>query len=436
MESRPLPDIEKDADLHSGAASSKGRTSWSAKSEADDYISFAGFMAVFMHHLNLRSAYSDPEVFDSETYELATIPSHTPTDPFTSSTISPANLFHATRDLGSSTADNLPERPLLILAGYSYGSLVTTLLPPLPTLLIPFQSPNHGSTASEIRLRAQHLAESQNALHTARVRHASETRSRRRLAASRNLTTGMRVGGEETSPDVRRASHEAHRGRRSLGLDRLEHSEWGRRSIDRVRSLRRSMDGSRLRSLSPSRASHHASHSKKSRSSSSFAEDRRAVVAGSKEEASTDSATVDPTMKANMPMPSLEFGELDVAYLLISPIQGVIGGLATMFSTTPASALLPSLPFSHRKRSHCEPTAHGARERKFVGNKTLVMFGDKDGFSNVERMRRWTQRLEGVQGSKLSAVEVKDGGHFWHSERELELLKSRVRQWVAELEYE
>ncbi|KFX92102.1 hypothetical protein V490_05570 [Pseudogymnoascus sp. VKM F-3557] len=132
-------------------------------------------------------------------------------------------------------------------------------------------------------------------------------------------------------------------------------------------------------------------------------------------------------------MPHLEFGEMDAAYLLISPIQGVVGGLATMFTTTSAKSLLPTLSF-HKKETHAgSPASLGVGDRKFVENKTLVVFGNKDSFSNADRMRKWTQKLEGVEGSRFKAVEVHNGGHFWHEMEDLEVLKSSVEWYAREL---
>lgn len=131
-------------------------------------------------------------------------------------------------------------------------------------------------------------------------------------------------------------------------------------------------------------------------------------------------------------MPHLEFGEVEAAYLLISPIQGVVGGLATMFTTTSAKSLLPTLSF-RKKETHAGSAAVSVGDRKFVENKTLVVFGNKDSFSNADRMRRWTQKLEGVEGSRFRAVEVNNGGHFWHGMEELEVLKRSVERWAREL---
>ncbi|PTB37663.1 uncharacterized protein TrAFT101_005458 [Trichoderma asperellum] len=103
-----------------GAGRSAGRTSWTAKPECNDYTSFVGFMAHYLHRL----------------------------DPFRRRVTEPPS------------EKAVP--PLLMMAGYSYGAMITTQLPPLNEVLEPFTSPDCGSHAAQIRLRAESWAERQN----------------------------------------------------------------------------------------------------------------------------------------------------------------------------------------------------------------------------------------------------------------------------------
>ncbi|RWA07994.1 hypothetical protein EKO27_g7109 [Xylaria grammica] len=121
-----------------GAASSEGRTSWTSKPEQADYVSVVGFLAYYVHHLN------------------ASLPSHRP---------DPTRL------------------PTMLMAGYSYGAIITTRLPPLDTILSYFATPAIHTAGADIRLRAQHLAEAHNS------QKLGPTSPRRSL--------GMRVGGDD-----------------------------------------------------------------------------------------------------------------------------------------------------------------------------------------------------------------------------------------------
>jgi pimeloyl-ACP methyl ester carboxylesterase len=171
-----------------GAQGSKGRASWSGRPELDDYTSYAAF---FMHYMS----YIEPNF----TFEPTTT-----TDSFPVS--APPDGLHT----GSC--------PIVILGGYSYGSMILRHLPPVPTILQPFAAPVAGSAADEILLRARKLADQSNIDWHDIARE--EARARRPSYAGHGSRPSMTMGGEETSVDKRRSSRDV---RRSLeGGSRLE----------------------------------------------------------------------------------------------------------------------------------------------------------------------------------------------------------------------
>ena len=117
----------------------------------------------------------------------------------------------------------------LIIGGYSYGSLITKLLPSTEDILKRFANVNKGTAEAEIRLRAVSLAAQWNkdALLYREAQQARQTRSHEKLRSSTHAIT-VAVGGEESEPGSRRVSHES------------------RRSLDAVR---RSMEKSRKKFL-------------------------------------------------------------------------------------------------------------------------------------------------------------------------------------------
>ncbi|KAJ4393163.1 hypothetical protein N0V93_002370 [Gnomoniopsis smithogilvyi] len=161
-----------------GAGNSTGKTSWTGKAERGDYMSFAGFVAYYVHYLDPFRPQSEPR--------------------------SPASVSMPTNEL----AGNM--NAVLLLCGYSYGAMITQHLPPLTELLVPFATPPTASAAADIRLRAQHLAEKQNTI-LASARLAASTSHRH------NAFGGMRVGGDE---DPRRSQE--HGSRRSFSMDAEE----------------------------------------------------------------------------------------------------------------------------------------------------------------------------------------------------------------------
>ncbi|PKS08679.1 hypothetical protein jhhlp_004732 [Lomentospora prolificans] len=346
-----------------GAGDSGGRTSWTAKAERADYISVAAFMVYYTHHL----------------------------DPF--------------KELSDAVpAPGQIEPPVLIMGGYSYGSMITMQLPPLVEMLRPFVSPELGTAAAEIRVRAEHLADHQNMI-LASVREAWGRGSR--------LKSPLRVGGTE-SGEVRGSVE----GRRSL---MIEAEEKIRKSIGEVvaktKRVRKTDDG--------------VSRGKRT-------EETEEVV----EEVERGHACADEVVDLVVPR---------AAYVLVSPLQGIISHLASM-SIVPAH--LPSLPklkipFRQKKEEKTatqkppgvaaetsfsnSTTEMNLAELKLVRNPTLAAFGDHDVFVPAHKLRSWAKRMQEVPGSSFHAVEVSSAGHFWVEERVLEKLSGLVAGFTGSL---
>ena len=157
----------------------KGRTSWTGRPELDDYSSFA---ACFMQYMGRIQPFP--------TSDAQFTPNQSPVRP-------------PTRRSSSLSS----EAPLVILGGYSYGSLILKHLPPVSTILQRFSSPLAGSAADEVLLRAHKLADQSNLDWINEARYAE--REKRRIKHEHK--TSMMIGGEETSPDKRRSSREAQR---------------------------------------------------------------------------------------------------------------------------------------------------------------------------------------------------------------------------------
>ncbi|KAH8726826.1 hypothetical protein GQ44DRAFT_649922 [Phaeosphaeriaceae sp. PMI808] len=166
-----------------GAHGSKGRTSWSGRPELQDYTSFAAF---FMHYISYLRPHPAPNaVFKSDQSPSSPQSSHS--EPLARQPL---------------------ETPTIILGGYSYGSLILKHLPPIPTILQPFASPITGSANDEIILRACKLSDQSN------LAWINLTRSQKREKRSRRghkPRSSLTMGGEETTPEKRRASRDIRR---------------------------------------------------------------------------------------------------------------------------------------------------------------------------------------------------------------------------------
>ncbi|KAH8124883.1 phosphatidylinositol-glycan biosynthesis class S protein-domain-containing protein [Trichoderma asperelloides] len=258
-----------------GAGRSAGRTSWTAKPECNDYTSFVGFMTHYLHHL----------------------------DPF----------CRRVTELPSEKA--VP--PLLMMAGYSYGAMITTQLPPLNEVLEPFTSPDCGSHAAQIRLRAESWAERQN-------QTLQEARGQQKVSSK---TAGS--SEKSSSPPV----------------------------------------------------------------------------------ATPAKGKLSPVSGFIMPRP---------AYLLVSPLQGLVTHLATM-------SLVPSV-FARQK-----PRQEDEAEAKLVRNPTLAVFGDGDIFVPVGKLRAWVGRLSSQPGSQFQGHEIGSAGHFWAEEGVLNSMLDLVCDFAYKL---
>ncbi|KAI2463482.1 Alpha/Beta hydrolase protein [Annulohypoxylon bovei var. microspora] len=312
-----------------GASSSCGRTSWTSKPERADYMSVTGFLVHYVHYLRP--------------------PEH--------------NL-----------------NPTLLLAGYSYGAMVTLQLPPLDSFLSDFASPPTHTALADIRLRAQHLAEQQVVMST--------------TPSSPRKSLGLRIGGEEdtTSPRTRERSRS-----RLPSPDREERIRKGVKEIlSRHRLIHR-------------KHNHHNS--------------------------------VGQSGRVEHNEPCLESVDnlilFRCAFLLVSPPLGIVTNLATMSFSNPLAS------WSRRRKGTPPPPTGNHREitrreeaeaeMKLIRNPTLIVFGDQDGFLAIKKMRDWIVQLDSSEGSQFHHVEVSGAGHFWIEEGVAHELRQSVKSFATRL---
>ncbi|SMQ49958.1 unnamed protein product [Zymoseptoria tritici ST99CH_3D7] len=169
-----------------GAGDSAGKTSWTGSPEVGDYTSAIGLLVYYLHNLSI---------------------------PLAPDTLSAAvNRSSAAAD--AQELDKPSSKLQVILAGYSYGSLILARLPHMSHIIKTFESAEKGTSASEIYLRARTLARRtrQSLLEpsppsTPRGRRLNSESSPR----SRPQTSQVTVGGEETDPSDRRRSQDSRR---------------------------------------------------------------------------------------------------------------------------------------------------------------------------------------------------------------------------------
>ncbi|KAI0170143.1 hypothetical protein BJ166DRAFT_187866 [Pestalotiopsis sp. NC0098] len=323
-----------------GASSSSGaRTSWTSKPEQADYRSFAAFMVYYAHYLD-----------------------------------SPG---------GTNTGDSLLQPPVMLQAGYSYGAMVTTKIPPLHDILAPFESPPVRSDAADIRLRAQHLAEHYNKISRLAVGPGSPRR-----------TMGMRVGGDE---DFSRKSQDVAR------LNPQDHEDRIRRGVKDLLARTKRV---------------YQTHRRK-----------------------TDGEADEVLHEVECMAKVEDLQAFRSAYLLVSPPVGYVTNLATMSIPNPFGGWLHrggrSGHGSNDDAGVHTGTEGDASEMKLVQNPTLAIYGDQDSFVMLRKMREWTTRLQrcttASSANSFCAVEVHGAGHFWVEEGTIYKLRDAVGAFGTEL---
>ncbi|KAI2782501.1 Alpha/Beta hydrolase protein [Daldinia loculata] len=317
-----------------GASSSNGRTSWTSKPERADYMSVVGFLVYYLHYLG-----------------------------------APRNELRPIEADENST-------PTLLLAGYSYGAMVTLQLPPLDSYLSHFASPATHTAFADIRLRAQHLAEEQVIMFT--------------TPASPRKSLGMRVGGNEDISPKARDKQRAH------SLDPEEKIRRGVRDI-----LSRSKFIHRRRNIPPV------------------------------DQGTGGDIEVPCLEHVN------NLIRFRTAYLLVSPPLGFVTNLATMSFTMSFSNLWAKKkkggPAKNHEDDRKREEGEVEAEAKLTANPTLAIYGDQDSFLSMKKMRDWATQLSGAEGSQFRYVEVSTAGHFWIEHGVAHELREAVYTFSARL---
>jgi pimeloyl-ACP methyl ester carboxylesterase len=281
-----------------------------------------------------------------------------------------------------------PKPPVFLSGGYSYGAMITTQLPSLSAIASLFDSPEVGSYAAEIRARAQHLAETQNTRLSAdrdAIINFQPTSPRRHV--------GLRVGGDEEG-----RSHREPRRSRSAEFEesiRQGVAELVAKTKKAVHLDKPTGSEGTNEPLSHSYEQHHS------------------VL------------PLIPGRTAFQP-----------AYLLVSPLQGVITNLATMSFPSLSSISGKAwgrLTAQRNEDAEPDPAPEEEAEAKLVQNPTLAIYGDNDIFVPVRKLRSWVARLEAVPGTRFQAHEVSSAGHFWAQGNVASILRDAVRTFASSL---
>ncbi|KAF2223725.1 hypothetical protein BDZ85DRAFT_318937 [Elsinoe ampelina] len=376
-----------------GAGGSKGKTSWSGKGEVGDYTSMVGLLT---HYL---TALAKGREHDARAEGVLS---------------------------GAATVDVVGETPTckeadLVLCGYSYGTLILSLLPSIPSLLAPFTSPAPGTAAAEIRLRASRLAE--ETLRAERAAEEKGARGRERLepgdalGVARGRGGGVVIGGEETPREVRRRSRE-YQGAQRMSL------EHARASLEQVagrvkRVVRRVGSG-------------------RSDVGDTEGQGREGGGVEGGGERKDDRMEDDEGEGQGQGVGGLV---VRPRYLLISPLLPPISGFLSMSLTSMLPRRLGGWLHGSGDKGEGDPG-----QAAFTAHPTLAIFGSEDGFTGGDRLVSWSKRMQDEVGrrnkdgggkaraSEFEYLLVEEAGHFWREEGVEDIMRRRIEEWVSKLE--
>lgn len=295
----------------------------------------------------------------------------------------------AVSDAGTSTDTR---QPVLILGGYSYGSMIAAHLPSVEVVAGVFRHAQKGSMESEIEIRARDLGRDLKAyfdMHSADMvlsipgqrQNDSDTRGTRpketvsspSSSHSRSHSRNVTMGGYDSDVASKKISRETSR--RSVDGERVKES------IERFRR-RLSQRDHRARGSPPS------------------------------------------TPGAESPTPATDLPLIlpAIAYVLVSPLLSTVAGFATIFS---------KLKFMQRNTGGDTNVANEIEYQELVRHPCCCIYGTKDVFTSDRKLRRWTDGLVATPGSQFVAVRA-ETGHFWQDAEGVLRLQQGLTEWLRE----
>lgn len=313
----------------------------------------------------------------------------------------------------------------LLLAGYSFASLVLCRLPAVFTILNRFKSAENGTAAIEIFLRARTLA----------------TQHRKTIAT--RLQRGRRPSSTSPSKPAhwRNPSHVILGGEESdLASSRRRHSRGDSRgSCEAIRELPRTI---KSRMHRPRSGQFHL------RTSS----DRE-------QEQQHNTISSEPQKQLHQQQLQQQRQPILIRYLLISPVliplsttlvpPGIPFISATATTTTTATAGGGGTSLETEEKS----TAAGVFSLQYP---TLIAFGSSDTFTSSKKLCQWAERLAKDSAAvattaataaatnttttataphpvdaKVEWTQIDGAGHFWRDGGVMRELQGNIREWVA-----
>ncbi|KAI1000457.1 hypothetical protein K3495_g7740 [Podosphaera aphanis] len=273
----------------------------------------------------------------------------------------PQHVSAPPRDEG--TASQSMPHPRLLLGGYSYGALITISLPAtVQAILAPFQSAVAGSTYAEIRRQAENFAHEQSQI----VKGQKMIETLRSSPRLQSLAPNQGAAKKGRLPDNQYLNSNSQSPISSeLVTGHIQSSD---RLVESI------------------------AHS-----------------AGA-DQSEVNSNTAQAIVK-----------DYQVAYLLISPLCGIVSDLLTLWTFK-------------TEKNHNDLTG---KSKKLQTCPTLAIYGDDDVFVSTENLRSWAETLSqsrsGHDRNQFRYVEIPGASHFWREPECIESLQAEVIAFIKSL---
>lgn len=136
-----------------------------------------------------------------------------------------------------------------------------------------------------------------------------------------------------------------------------------------------------------------------------------------------DLAPANPQSQSHPEQPdSIELSaETAIWYLLVSPLRPPMSNFLTGFC---------GLSLNVRGTSASQARPAGRPADQLSAHRTLALYGNRDEFTSVRKLQRWSAEMGRVPQSRFQSGEIEGAGHFWREEG-VELEARRVlREWL------
>ncbi|KAF9888794.1 hypothetical protein FE257_008370 [Aspergillus nanangensis] len=115
-----------------------------------------------------------------------------------------------------------------------------------------------------------------------------------------------------------------------------------------------------------------------------------------------------------------------ISYLLISPLLPPINLFLTMFSKLFLDVGEQGL------RKGMQISCPKPADQLSV-HPTLVIYGNRDTFTSAHKLRKWSEDLMRIPGSRFRSVEVDGAGHFWREMGAESQARNALRTWLGQI---